>query len=173
MAMFQTKSKEIDGIEFKVTQFPATEAYGIKRKLTGIVAPLILSLLGENSTKTMLDANIDMAKLSGAVQNAFESLPENEFVGLLKRLTKNVEAHTTLNEKPVVLQLSDENHFDLCFTGKTFTIYPLLIFVLEVNFPDFFGKVKGGIGQNFQTIISNTLNKSANNPLTGSEKLES
>ena len=172
MAMFQTKSKEIDGIEFKVTQFTATEAYGIKRKLTGIVAPLILSLLG-NDTKKILDADIDMTKLSSAVQNAFESLPENEFVGLLKRLTKNVEAHTTLNEKPVVLQLSDENHFDLCFTGKTFTIYPLLIFVLEVNFPDFFGKVKGGIGQNFQTIISNTLNKSANNPLTGSEKLES
>lgn len=172
MAMFQTKTKEIDGIEFKVTQFTATEAYGIKRKLTGIVAPLILSLLGDG-TKSILDSDIDMGKLSGAIQNAFESLPENEFVGLLRRLTKNVEAHTVINEKPVVLHLSDENHFDMCFTGKTFTIYPLLVFVLEVNYPDFFDKVKGGIGQNFQTIISKTLNKSASNPLTGSEKLES
>jgi len=174
MAIFQTKTKEIDGITFKVTQFTASESFGIKRVLANLVAPLLFSIMGDAEIgKSILDSKIDFKSLSSALQNALNSLPEHEFLALLKRMVKNTQAETVMDGKPVSLILSEDAHFDMCFTGKTLTIYPLLFFILEVNFPDFFSKVKGGIGNNFQTIISNALNKSESKPLAGSEKLES
>jgi hypothetical protein len=43
---------------------------------------------------------------------------------------------------------------ELVFLGRLFSIYPLIIFVLKVNYPDFFGKVVSGIGRRIRTTLT-------------------
>ena len=63
-----------------------------------------------------------------------------------------------------------EQNFNKVFGGRLFSIYPVMLLVLEANYPDFFGKVAGNIGSLTQRI--NTFaqaNGEANPALTKSE----
>jgi hypothetical protein len=57
----------------------------------------------------------------------------------------------------------------LVFLGKLFSIYELMIFVLKVNYPDFFDKVVKGIGQRIQTITTSETEEAT--PQNESEQL--
>jgi len=41
---------------------------------------------------------------------------------------------------------------DIVFGGRIFTIYPVLLLVLEANYPDFFGKVVRDIGERIRRM---------------------
>lgn len=63
---------------------------------------------------------------------------------------------TDSDGKPVVAMFGDnfEANFNKVFAGRLFSIYPVMLLVLEANYPDFFGKVAGSIGSLTKRISS-------------------
>ncbi len=156
--MFEAKSKEIHGINFKVVPFPAVTALRLKVHLLKILGPAFGRLLGSFKgigKGNVADAEIDGAALAGALEELFAQVSENEFIDLLQKLFSGVSCELKSEDKKVLINFGDdfETKMDLVFQGKLFTIYPVILFVLEVNFPDFFGQM-AGIGNRMQTMLS-------------------
>jgi hypothetical protein len=60
------------------------------------------------------------------------------------------------------------------FLCRTFSIYELIVFVLKVNYPDFFSKVVSGIGKRIsKTLTSEMGEKTSQNASETSETLDS
>lgn len=148
--MAKTKDKEIGGLTFTVAPFPAIEALRLKAYLVKTLGPAlakaidVFKLAGANA-----DANISGESLCGVVEELTGSLDEKSFVELVQRMFRYVTV-TGKDEsgKPVVAQFGDsfEANFNRVFEGRLFSIYPVMLLVLEANYPDFFGKVAGSIG---------------------------
>ena len=119
------------------------------------------------------DTDISGESLSGVVEKLTASLDEENFVKLVQRMFRYVTAKGTEKDgTPVVAMFGDnfEQNFNKVFGGRLFWIYPVMLLVLEANYPDFFGKVAGNIGSLTQRI--NTFaqaNGEANPALTKSE----
>jgi len=128
--MIETKTREIGGSEYEVTQFPAMEALRIKTRL----AKMILPSIGEIS-QGGADQEINYEAISHAIAAFADNLNEKEFTELVTRLLKN----TSADGKPMYHngQLLDST-FDEAFAGNLMNLYKVLAFVLEVNYPDFF-----------------------------------
>jgi hypothetical protein len=163
--MLKTESIKIDGIEFKVCQFKATDAYKLKRRLAKIAAPFITGVLEGVNTKEkdILDSNIDMSAIGKAFDSILNELTEDEFMRLLRRMLEGTSCMYKVEgaSNEIMLSFAEdreyENNFNMVFSGRTFTIYPLLLFILKVNYPDFFAKV-GNIGKLAQTLMSKKVN---------------
>jgi hypothetical protein len=153
----KTESIIIDGMDFKVTQFGAEEAFRIKRRLASIFVPLLSGLFANAETgKEILDTKVDMKEMVTALTGALEALDEDAFIALIKRLLANTAV--TLKDDKGELMFTDfgtrfRETLDAAFIGNTFALYPLLFFVLKVNYPDFFKRVKG-IGGLVKTLMS-------------------
>jgi hypothetical protein len=52
-----------------------------------------------------------------------------------------------------------ETAMQLVFLGRLFSIYELIIFVLKVNYPDFFDKVVSGIGRKMKATLTSGTEK--------------
>jgi hypothetical protein len=50
---------------------------------------------------------------------------------------------------------------DLVFSGRLFTVYQIALFVLEVNYPDFFDLLAGDIGKRIKRIAASAPEKTA------------
>jgi hypothetical protein len=103
------------------------------------------------------DIRIDGAVLSQAVEKLMEQLGEDEFIALIKRLFQNVTAHLTKKGNALQLTFAEqafETSMDIVFEEKLFMVYPVMLLVLEANYPDFFGKMAQGIGSKIQKIIT-------------------
>lgn len=155
---FEPKSKTINEINFKVVPFAALEALRLKAYLLKTAGPAFGQLLGsfENLSAGLGNMKIDGEKLSGAIETLMGHLGEEEFVALVQRMLKGVSCVIKdVAGKDLFINFVDEFSvkMDLVFQGKLMSIYPVMLFVLEVNFPDFFGKV-GGIGNRIQTALS-------------------
>jgi hypothetical protein len=165
--MREPKTKEIDGIPFSVTPFPAIEAFKLKSYLIKKFAPAFSQVLGMlNSIPkngNFLDIKFDSDIITKAVKELILQLDENDFMELLRRLMQNVCARTSVDGKALELYFTKdrfEASLDIIFSGNLFTVYPVLLFVLEANYPDFFKKA-GGIGGKIQTMLTSEPQKPA------------
>jgi hypothetical protein len=160
-----TKTKNIDGIEFTATQFPALEAVRLKAYLLGKFGPALAELLGMfangiTGKGSIADMNLDSKLLADAVEKLMANLSEEEFVALLKRLFRLVTAKGSRDGKPFVCAFTSDDDasfeasFELAFKDRTFSIYPVILLVLEANYPDFFGKAVRNIGNRLTKIVS-------------------
>jgi hypothetical protein len=172
--MREAKTKEIDGIQFSVTPFPAIEAFKLKAYLLKKFAPAFSQILemvnGIPKGGTVFDITFNGDVITKAVKELITQLDEEEFTALLRRLLQNVCAKTSVDGKALELYFTKdtfEASLDIVFSGSLFTVYPVLLFVLEANFPDFFGKM-GGIGGKIQKMLSSEPQKPASK--NGSEK---
>ncbi|MDR2150130.1 MAG: hypothetical protein LBO67_04815 [Spirochaetaceae bacterium] len=172
--MREARKKEINGIAFQVSPFMVVEALRLKFYLAGILGPGMLELIsGYNvsNTKKIEDLDLSSINLAGALEKLLSNLDENTFIALIKRLFQNVVATWTANGKSHAMALNSdfEVAMNLVFDGKIFTIYPLIAFILEVNYPDFFEVVVRGIGKKIRTITSSLVDepilKSESEPL--------
>ncbi len=157
MKRFQPKTKQIDGLEFTVYPFNFKEAIKLKTTLFKKLAPSfgqIFGSLNENNG----DISIDSINLGDALKRLFEELNENEFYNLILRIFKNVECIGEIDGTKQKVELKNEAALDAVFCGNIMGIYPLILFVLEVNYPSFFGLL-GNIGNRFQTGILSFLNE--------------
>jgi hypothetical protein len=153
-----TKQKDIDGVTFQVAPFMAVEGLRLKAFLIKTLGPGLGALLGGlGDTKTLQDINnikIDGTALAQGIEKLMENLGEDQFIGLIKRLFQNVVANWKESGKQRAIAFG--NDFDAAmetvFLGRLFSVYPLIGFVLEVNYPDFFGKVVRGIGGRIKAI---------------------
>jgi hypothetical protein len=150
-----TMEKEIDGITFTVTPFQAVEALKLKAFLVRKFAPSLGQALGTlkdgiPESGRIGDIKLDGTELSRALEKLMEQLDSDEFINLIMRMFQNVQASFIKDSKPVLLTFGKE-HFntslDIVFQGRLFSIYPVMLLVLEANFPDFFGKTAGIIGE--------------------------
>ena len=171
--MEKTKEKVIDGITFTVAPFPAIEALRLKSYLMKTLGPALAEAVDVFKGAGNADTDISGESLSGVVEKLTASLDEENFVKLVQRMFRYVTAKGTEKDgTPVVAMFGDnfEQNFNKVFGGRLFSIYPVMLLVLEANYPDFFGKVAGNIGSLTQRI--NTFaqaNGEANPALTESE----
>ena len=137
--MYQAKEKVIGDYRVVVTQWPARKALSTKLKLIRILGPgigEIASGLKGQSTKGLMDSEMNLEKLAPAIEKLLSALTEEIFM----RLVTTLMSATRVND----LDMSIESNFDSTFSGNLTTFYKVVLFVLEVNFGSFFGE--NGIG---------------------------
>ena len=147
-ANFQEKTKEIDGKVFAVTPFNALQAIKLQAKLLKLIGPSMGGLLDGKSVDDLQNQEIN---IKGALSGLFDRLDENSLVDLIKFCF----ARTTLEYEGKMLQLDNMSSpsFDLAFRGTFATVYKVLWFVIEVNYPDFLA-IAGDIGSKIKTATS-------------------
>lgn len=157
--MYEPQVKKIEGMTFSVVPFSAMEAFRLKAYLVRLFGPALGRVLGSLDTSSMsiTEANLDGDKLGEAVGVLFETLSEDTFIAVIKWLLKRVTVEITESGKAVVLTFGDDRQFeaalDQAFQGRLFSIYPLLLFVLKVNYPDLF-TLAGSFGTRLKTFMS-------------------
>jgi len=148
------KKKTVDGIQFTVAPFPVTEALKVKMLLAKTIGPalgeMVGSIGGVKNAASIGDMNIDGHAFSGALEKLIGPLDGEQFLSLIQMLFQNVSAVYTANDGNKVNISFGAGNFDTAmeavFSGRIFSIYPVILLVLEANFPDFFGRVARGIG---------------------------
>lgn len=149
--MFATQSKTIDGIDVKVTPFPAGEAIRIQALLLRLVGPAIGRAFGAvDSTigaAKLGDLKIDGSGLAGAIAELADKLPEDQLMEVIKRLLRGVQCivpDPLGGSRSIAADFADlktfDNSLDLVFQGRTMSVYSVIAYVLQVNYPDFFQK---------------------------------
>lgn len=150
----ETKSKIIDGSKYEVTQFPAREAIRLKIRIAKIIGPSWSTVLGglipnaekrkskgnQNAFSSIMDGDLNMPVVGSAIEKLFYNLNENESLDLIERLF-SLTRKDGVELKPEII--------DIMFAGKTLTIYKVIWFVIQTNYPDFFGA--RGIGSLLDT----------------------
>ena len=177
MSMANNEQKiVIDGTTFVVAPFPPREGLRLKAHLVRTFGPAIAEIIGGidgSKIKSIGDMDIGNDSLVKGLNKLFEQLDEDSFDALIERLMRNVIANWKEGGKPrsIAFGTDYETAMGLVFTGKLFSIYPLLLFVLKVNYPDFLSKVvKGGIGQKMKATFTSAMEDAT--PPSESEKSE-
>ena len=150
------KEKEIDGIKFVVTAFRAVEALRLKAYLMKKFGPAMGQAVGTFGSGLLDNSKIGGMKVDGnkiaqTIEQLMVELGEDEYIAFIKRMFRNVVAHVN-NKQFVFIESQFESSMDIVFGGRTFTIYPVLLLVLEANYPDFFGKVVRDIGERIRRM---------------------
>lgn len=115
--MIETREKIIEGATYTVTQLPARRALKLKAKLIKTFGALFMG--GDSVT----------------FQQVCQSLDENQFEAICMEMIQGVRKNG--------VELTPAT-FDLEFAGDMAGVYKLLLFVIEVNYANFFSMV--GIG---------------------------
>jgi hypothetical protein len=149
----------IDGVAFQVAPFMAVEGLRLKAHLVRTFGPAIGELLGGiDGTKVggIADLNLGGSGVARGLEKLLEQLTEDSFEALVKRLLVNVIATWSEDGKSHSVSFGQdfETSMQLVFLGRLFSIYELIVFVLKVNYPDFFDKVVSGIGQRIRATLT-------------------
>jgi hypothetical protein len=169
----------IDGVAFQVGPFMAVEGLRLKAHLVRTFGPAISELLGGidgQKVGGIADINLGGGGIAKGLEKLLEQLDESGFEALVKRLLTNVIAIWPEGGKSRSISFGQdfETAMELVFLGRLFSIYPLILFVLRVNYPDFFDKVVSGIGRKMRiTLTSGTEETTPQNESAQSEASES
>jgi hypothetical protein len=149
----------IDGVTFQVAPFMAVEGLRLKAHLVRTFGPTIGELLGGiDGTKvgSIADMSLGNSGVAKGLEKLLEQLTEDAFEALVKRLLANVIATWQEGGKSRSIHFGQdfETAMQVVFLGRLFSIYELIIFVLKVNYPDFFDKVVSGIGRKMKTTLT-------------------
>jgi len=150
----KVKKKTVDGVQFMVAPFPVTEALKIKMLLARTLGPTLGEMAGAvgglKNASSIGDMAVDGNALSGALEKLIGPLGEDQFLALIERLFQNVSAvYAPEGGSQTQISFGAGNFavaMEVVFSGRIFSIYPVILLVLEANFPDFFGRVVRGIG---------------------------
>jgi hypothetical protein len=152
----------IDGVTFQVAPFMAVEGLRLKAHLVRTFVPALGELLGGiDGAKVGSIGEISLGGngFSKGLEKLLEQLTENNFEALVRRLLANVIAIWPEDGKSRSISFGQDfdTAMQLVFLGRLFSIYELIIFVLKVNYPDFFDRVVSGIGRKMKiTLTSGT-----------------
>jgi hypothetical protein len=169
----------IDGVTFQVSPFMAVEGLRLKAYLVRTFGPALGELLGGIDAKkvgSIADINLGSGSFSKGLEKLLGQMDEDSFEALVKRLFANVIANWNEGGKNRSISFGQdfETAMQLIFLGKLFSIYELMVFVLKVNYPDFFDKVVSGIGRRMrQTLTSETEGTTSQGESGQSETSES
>jgi len=114
-------TKEIDGRQWTVTEFPATAGLKIWWELQRALGPAILSVIAEAWSKGDQGA---ATALAAALSDVSQKISPDQIVDLCKRLLQD----TRCDGKEVLPQ------FDLLFVGGYLTLLKVCAYVVEVNY---------------------------------------
>ena len=118
----------VDGVDYKISQFPATKALGIEARLIKLLGPAFIELQSAASDG-------DGEKVLGeAITALIASMDKVDVVQLVKDLVSN----TTKGTAAI--------NFDVEFAGRTGALFELVKEVLKANFADVFSKLGLNIG---------------------------
>jgi hypothetical protein len=152
MSEIKTQTKTIGGHSYSTTPFMALEALNLQNELLRIIVPSLGLLLGGvnnlSSIKGALNSQLNGMNIAEAVQILFSKLDQDTYLSLLKKILRNTTV-TIAGDKPKMFSFGEntfDTTFNMAFPGQLLNIYLVIYFVLEVNFPDFFEKMKGFIG---------------------------
>jgi hypothetical protein len=159
----------IDGVTFQVAPFMAVEGLRLKAHLVRTFGPAVGELLGgidlggiggkkgkEGNAGGIADISLGGEGVAKGLEKLLEQLTEDAFEALVKRLLANAIAVWKEGGKSRSISFGQdfEAAMQLVFLGRLFSIYELIIFVLKVNYPDFFDKVVSGIGRRIKTTLT-------------------
>lgn len=122
------EKKLIDGMEFELAALPAWKAYEVLARITKFVSPAIEAL--------GVARGGDKEAALGAVAKAFASVQGTELQALTKVLLE--PCLVTFEGNQVQLM----RVFDAVMRKKMLTVFRLLAWSVEVNYPDFFEALK-------------------------------
>ncbi len=165
---FQTTKKTIGNNTFIVARYSAREALKITRILGGLMSPVISRILGGLNIQNLIskkknlsdsDIKIDGDKIGEALEKMFNNLEEEDFMSLVDRLLQNTTVEINEKGKKKIFSFVNNNEaFDIAFQDNPLDVYKVLYFVLGINFPNFFSRIKN-IGTQLTTIISGVADK--------------
>lgn len=138
--MIETIEKEINGATYVVTQLPARRAIRLKAKLIKLFGPALAQMILQTSSE---DESQNKNSLVSAIESLAASLDPVEFENLIVEILQGCRK----NGKELLPQI-----IDLEFAGDMESLYKLLMFILEVNYANFFSML--GIGNQFQDQIN-------------------
>jgi hypothetical protein len=149
----------IDGVTFQAAPFMAVEGLRLKAHLVRTFGPALGELLGgldSVNLDNIADINIGGDSFAKGLEKLLEQLDEDRFEALVRRLLANVIAIWSESGKSRSISFGQDFNtaMQLVFLGKLFSIYELIVFVLKVNYPDFFDKVVSSIGLRMKTTLT-------------------
>ena len=161
--MLQTITKEINGTTFRITPFPAIEAFRIKTKLLSVISPALgkaMNALGAGDG-SLFGMEINGYALSEALQMLFAELNEQTELELVKRLLKCTTAVVATDNGPIQCDFSTSwdtkpSAFDQCFQGKLADVYVVVFEVIKANYPDFFTLISGKLAERMASSKNQT-----------------
>jgi hypothetical protein len=149
----------IDGVTFQVAPFMAVEGLRLKACLVRTFGPALGAFLGGIDGKKVGgigEVSLGSGGIARGLEKLLERLDEDGFETMVRRLLANVIAVWPEGGKSRSIAFG--NDFDtamqLVFVGRLFSIYELILFVLKVNYPDFFSKVVSGIGRRMKITLT-------------------
>jgi hypothetical protein len=144
--------KKLDGVEYRVQPIPAIEAIELYADILRLLGPaanrlpsIILALSAGDDGQEMM---ADVAALA-AVSDILSRVPSDQVSGLVSRIVGIAQIKRPSGQYDPV-DLSGD------FTGKVSALVPLVKFVLEEQFRDFFiGSRKRGILSLLTEVLRN------------------
>jgi hypothetical protein len=158
-----TKEKTINGVKFAAAPLTAIEGLKLKAFLVRSFGPALGEALGSfgnllKDEKVNADMAIDGQGVARAIERMMMNLDPDQFIELLKKLFSNVTAQVKGPDGKDVLVgfigAAFDASMELAFAQRTFSVYPVILLVLEVNFPDFFEKAGAAIGTKMKAIVA-------------------
>ncbi|OQY32027.1 MAG: hypothetical protein B6241_12435 [Spirochaetaceae bacterium 4572_59] len=136
-----TTKKRIDGDIYRVTPFKGRKALRINYRLMKLLTPSIGALSGmlgslkSKEIKSLGDIDIDGEAITKALDGLFDRYSEDEILDLLLMILENTERGE--DGKEVFI---NEESFDEFFSCSLIAAFKVAVFVIQVNFPDFFSQ---------------------------------
>lgn len=127
--MIKSDTEDFDGIKYTTTQFGAMRSLELLARLVKTVGPALGAL-------TRLDASTQLASAPELV-SALGSLEPTEASSLVKALMANTTALITDEKGMRNVLLASQEAIDSVFSGRVFTMFKVLGFIIKVNFGDF------------------------------------
>lgn len=133
----KSEDQEIDGLTFRVVQFPAMYGFALLARLAKCIGPA-LGALGSIAPD-------DMAAMAPALRDALATLDPDEAQKLALEILKCTSVLLPKGGGEVVrVELTDKTKIDQVFSGRLKTMFKALGFAVRVNFSDFVsGSVPG------------------------------
>lgn len=134
--MIQTKTRDINGHAYEVTEFPAVRSLRIAIRLAKLIGPGLGRAVGEAGVSGIMDGKLSIGDAVQALTDRLDEVATTQLVLDLFAMTHRDRR-----------ALDSEAAFNDAFTGRLDEMLAALKFVLEVNFGGFFGAVGAGIGK--------------------------
>lgn len=140
MARKSQKSSVIDGYQYRVRQFGATEGMQVLTSLTKILAPSAAHFvpgLGQDtemSVDLLMSSNISTDVLSSAVERLAVNLTSESVADVVSRLATHTDIFGPgFGDQGAPL----DTHYDDHFAGRYKALFSWILFALKVNFGSF------------------------------------
>ena len=130
--MVESRSKEIDGQNYTVTQMPARKALKLTHRLGKALGPAFSHLAAGHKD----GVNLDFSEVGRAIESLFAALSEEDLDIIVKELLNSATVTTEKGIQPVLPQI------DILLAGRMDTMFKLIGFALEVNYGSFLDVAK-------------------------------